>query len=175
MLDGNQQGDPICDVCFEPVTRVDVYPQPCDCRVTMCWGCVHLQHNTELKTSKCPYCRTPNRYESRQLIIAENNNLLTENRGFSYHVEMDLIDNCSTTLEEGMCFLEDVIISVNYIRQLDPTSKCLVTLRHHPSMRQDTLPVWAIKKSKQSKLASKLWNMLLGERGSSRVVFSRSL
>ena len=80
---------------------------------------------------------------------------------------MDRID----TLEEDLCFLEDVIISANYIKRLDPDSQCLVSLRRHPSMRRGTLPRWARKQSTQSKLASKLWGRLLGVRGSLRVVF----
>ena len=159
--------DLTCGVCFDTITPADVYPQPCNCRFTMCWGCVHLQHHTGLKRSQCPCCRAPNRYESRNAIIDENSNILTENRGFSYHVTMNRID----TQEEDLCFLEDVIISANYMRQLDPDSQCLVSLRRHPSMRRGTLPSWARKQSKQSKLASKLWGRLLGVRGSLRVVF----
>ena len=156
-----------CDVCFDQISRLDVYPQPCACRFTICWGCVHLQFKVDQKVSKCPCCRQPNRYERRLVIMNENDDILNDNRGMAYHVEMDLIDNCSMTLAMDLGFLEDMIISIHYMRYVNSTSQCLASLRHNPSMRGSVLPIWARKK-----VSSRIWSRLLGIRGTLRVVFS---
>ena len=84
--------NPVCDICFDEVARQDIYPQPCACNITLCWGCVHLQYVTTQK-SQCPFCRQPNRYEKRYQIILDNHKTIWEKSSFAYKLDIDFIDN----------------------------------------------------------------------------------
>lgn len=146
-----QDPTPVCDICFDPVSRLDVYPLPCKCHLTMCWGCVHLQHqvNGNGKTSRCPSCREPTRYEYRNEIMRTYYPVIRveKKQGLVYYPEreIDFIDNRGNYQPELMK-LEDVVVAVNYLLHVDVKSTCLTALRRHPSMKGEEIPVWARKR-----------------------------
>ncbi len=155
-----QDPTPVCDICFDPVSRLDVYPLPCKCHFTMCWGCVHLQHqvngngNGNGKPSRCPCCRAPTRYEYRNQIMRENYQMIhvPKKKGLVYYPEreIDFIDNRGNYQPELMK-LEDVVVAVNYLLQVDVKSTCLTALRRHPSMKGEQIPVWARKRARSTR------------------------
>ncbi len=141
--------DPTCDICFDQVTRNDVYPLPCACKLTMCWGCVHLQFHTTQKTSRCPCCRVPTRYENRHNVMVHNYARILKmvKKGLLYqHAPVNFLDNKLDPVVEQhqLNNMEDIIVGIHYLANVDTNGQCVRSLRQHPAMKKyEDQPIWA--------------------------------
>lgn len=133
----NNQNNPelvMCDICFEEVTKSQLYCLPCVCKIDMCWDCIHRDYKSLVsKGSKCPLCRCSTRYAYRHTIIDNNYRQLKKYpiKGITYQYPIDIKKLDDDILKE----IEDTIISINYIYNITKYDKQIKT-------KKKDLPKW---------------------------------